>query len=171
MTLTDSLLGSTFTTGFMAKADSKRGNDSQSGKPAKEKVNSAEQSDFDDSEVCIKPPSRVHIFTNKPPQSGSSKSSREPLKCSSLRTDRPVEPEHRAPADIFVELRHSVGFKEGLVRLGRQIEKSKHALYEAAMKAEDLEAILQGLQRTCDSIFARRQCRTALLDRNQPNAF
>ncbi len=144
---------------FMARGTSK-GDDNQRGKAAEKKPVSSDQSRVDEADVSSsKAPSRVHIFTNKSPRRNSSEPDDEKLQCSSVKANRPeVSPHRDTRASTFVEVRSPVvGFKDELVRLGHQIEKGKKALYEAAMKLEDLDAIMQGLRRTREGISKKRQ--------------
>jgi hypothetical protein len=143
---------------FMAEAGSKRDGDSQSDKPVK-KETATDQSVENDEDVSSKPPSRVHIFKHKPGPDDSSKSVGRRLQFSSFRMNRPFVLPYRPfrPAMFSAVLPHPLISLTGeIARLRFRIEKGKKALYEAAMKAEDLEAIVQGLKRTRDSISKKR---------------
>lgn len=89
----------------------------------------------------------------------SSDSDDESLQRSSLRSRRPAR-SARARADAAVLVADPppvINFGEQLARLKHQIQRGKKTLYEAAIKAEDLEAVIQGLRRTRERISKKRK--------------
>lgn len=142
----------------MEKGPSKE-DDNQRGKSEKEKISGSDQTSADDADVSTEAPSRVHIFKDKTSPDASSKSDSEELQCSSFRANTLIHSANgTGRAAIFVGFQPPIiSLRDELTRLKHGIEKGKKALYEAAMKAEDLEAVLQALQRTSHSISQRRR--------------
>jgi len=141
----------------MAKSESEseedqRSKGAQNAKPA--------QSSAEDAEESSKAPSRVHIFKDKSPAAIPSKSDSEPLKCSLVRGNRPIGfgSEHDAGDVAMISAgvqMPTFDFMDEFIRLKDQIQIGKKALYDAAMRAEDLDAMIQGLRRTRARIFRR----------------
>lgn len=143
----------------MAKGNSK-GGENQRDRSAPKKNTAADQTREGDDDVPSQPPSRVHIFTRKPPRTGSSATDDKPLQCSLFETKGLFAPSNcQAQTIIFpgVPSPAVVVIKDELERLIRQIDSGRKSLYDAAMKAEDLEAIMQGLRRTRDRVFKNRR--------------
>lgn len=131
--------------------------DDQRGKIAKKKTKSTALPGTDDGEDSSRAPSRVHIFKGKSPPDGPSKSNggNEPLRFSSPGVNQPIGSARTATfAGVQPPI---VDFSENLVWFNQQIQRGKKAIYDAAMKAEHLEAIMQGLQRTRERIFKKRK--------------
>jgi hypothetical protein len=133
--------------------------ENQRGKDASAKSETSDQSSVDDTDALSQAPSRVHIFKDKAPSASPSKSGDEPLKCSSLSANRLTGPQYGAgDAVIGVGVRvPKIDFVGEWIRLQCQIQIGKKALYDAAMKAEDLDAMIQGLRRTRARIFQKRK--------------
>lgn len=143
----------------MAKRESEREED-QREKSATQGVKSAGQSSADEEDVSCQAPSRVHIFKGKPSTAGPAKSGDERLKFSPMGTNIPIAPPCRtgqAALAVRPIQPPAIHLMEDLARLRQRIEKGKRTVYEAAMKIEDLEALIQGLQRTGERIFQRRK--------------
>ncbi|HEY1787586.1 MAG TPA: hypothetical protein VGJ73_05495 [Verrucomicrobiae bacterium] len=131
--------------------------DDQRSKPAKKK--SSDQAMPEDSDVSLKPPTRVHIFPKKSRPGGSSKPDNKKLQCSFLGTNT-------RNGSLLLTDRTVImaAVQPPVIKIGRKfaifmqrIEQGKKSLHEAAMKAEDLEALLQGLRRTRARLAENRQ--------------
>jgi len=136
-----------------------RGDDNQRGGSAKKKITEADQTSADDADASSQAPSRVHIFKGKSLPGASSKSGDEPLQCSSFRANTRIHLGHGAvqgaiPIGIQTFI---LGLRDELKCLTDRVGKGKKALYEAAMKAEDLEAVMEALRRTRNNISKRRK--------------
>lgn len=146
----------------MATVGSKQDGGPQGDKPPKEKTIPDGKPSADDLDASTRPPKRVHLFTEKStPPDTPPKSNDEPLECSSFRPNTLIDSAHGADqaADIVGVRPPTITFKEKLVRFKSQMEKGKKAMYDAAMKAEDLEGMIQGLRRTRERIAQRRYLR------------
>lgn len=142
----------------MAKANPESDDDLQSDKSAKEKVVPADQPAAPEDDVSTKPPKRVHLFTEKPRPDDSTKSRGNKLQYSLYRTNGLIgSPGQISQPAISAAVRPPIiAFKEELIHLRERIEQGKKALYEVALKAEDLEAMMQGLRQTRDRIGEKR---------------
>lgn len=132
----------------MAKRESEK-EDNQRGKGSK----SSDQAIADDADASSsQAPSRVHIFKDKgkSSQARPSKSGDEPLQCSSFGASRLIGLDsargvgHGRTAILPGVKLAIIELQEELMQLGCKIQKGKEALYEAAMRAEDLEAVIEG---------------------------
>jgi hypothetical protein len=117
--------------------------------------------DADSGDSSSQAPSRVHIFKSKPPRGDSSASADKTLRCSSLLPDRlhGLDLRHATGYAATSEAgvaSHGILLHDQLFSLRSRIEAGKKALHDFVMKAEDLEAILQGVQDTWHAITNRR---------------
>lgn len=141
----------------MEKGTSK-GDDNLRSKSAKKKKN-ADQPSADDLALPSEVSGRIHIFKGKPLPGASPKPDGQPLRCSSFRTKTPAHSVHGLvqSAKLAVVQPPILTLRDELTRLKKGIQTRTKVLYDAAMKAEDLEAIVQALHRTCHRISQRRK--------------
>lgn len=142
----------------MGRPGPNQNDESDAGKPAKEIIAGGEPNP-EATDLSIRPRDRFHLFPGKKPSTSPSKSDGDRMQCSSFVPDVPVDPARPAGrVEIVVSVRRpSTNFRQELTRFIGQLEKGKKALYDAAMKAEDLEAMLQGLRNTRARIAKKRE--------------
>lgn len=156
--MTSWLNGTTAEERIMAKRVPRGANEGR-GKAAKEEDSAADEPGGEDVDVSLKVPSRVHIFIGKNRPIASPKSGNKPLRRSLFgTTPRIYSRQGAAQSGVCGVMKPpAVSFNDEVMRIGCRIEKCKKILCAAAMKAEDVGALIQGLRRTYDRISKKRR--------------